>query len=60
MTAIIGIKVENRREEASKLQDILTEYGCVIKTRIGLHDMDKINEIYDRLAQEWQVQIMRF
>ena len=39
MTAIIGIKVENRREEASKLQDILTEYGCVIKTRIGLHDM---------------------
>lgn len=76
MSAIIGIKVENRREEASKLQDILTEYGCVIKTRIGLHDMgeykclnygivlieviDKINEIYDRLAQEWQVQIMRF
>lgn len=76
MTAIIGISVSNRKEEAAKLQNILTEYGCAIKTRIGLHDMgeykclnygivlievvDKINEIYDTLAQNWQVQIMRF
>lgn len=76
MTAIIGISVDNRREEAAKLQDILTEYGCVIKTRIGLHDMgeykclnygivlievvDKVNEIYDKLSKYWQVQIMKF
>ncbi len=76
MTAIIGISVDNRREEATKLQDILTEYGCVIKTRIGLHDMgeykclnygivlievvDKVNEIYDKLSKYWQVQIMKF
>lgn len=76
MTAIIGISVENRKEEAQKLQDILTGYGCSIKTRIGLHDMgdykclnygivlievvDKINEIYDELSKFWNVQIMKF
>lgn len=76
MTAIIGISVDNRKEEAQKLQDILTKYGCYIKTRIGLHDMgeykclnygivlievvDRINEIFDELAKHWKVQIMRF
>lgn len=76
MKAIIGIAVDNRREDAQKLQDILTDYGCMIKTRIGLHDMgeykclnygivlievvDKINEIYDELAKHWRVQIMKF
>ena len=39
MSTIIGIKVSNRVEDATKLQEILTNYGCVIKTRIGLHDM---------------------
>lgn len=76
MSAIIGIQVSNRIEEAVKLQEILTEYGCLIKTRIGLHDMgeykclnygivliqvvDKINEIYDKLSKYWKVQIMKF
>lgn len=76
MSAIIGIQVSNRIEEATKLQEILTDYGCVIKTRIGLHDMgeykclnygivliqvvDKINEIYDKLSAHWNVQIMKF
>ncbi len=76
MTAIIGISIENRKEESQKLQDILTKYGCFIKTRIGLHDMgeykclnygivlievvDKINEIYDELSRHWTIQIMKF
>lgn len=76
MSAIIGIQISNRLEEAAKLQEILTEYGCLIKTRIGLHDMgeykclnygivliqvvDKINEIYDKLSQQWNVQVMKF
>ncbi len=76
MTAIIGISIENRKEESQKLQDILTKYGCYIKTRIGLHDMgeykclnygivlievvDKINEIYDELSRHWTIQIMKF
>lgn len=76
MTAIIGISIENRREESQKLQEILTEYGCYIRTRIGLHPMgeykclnygivlieviDKINEIYDELTKHWHIQIMKF
>lgn len=76
MSAIIGIQVSNRLEEATKLQEILTKYGCLIKTRIGLHDMgeykclnygvvliqvvDKINEIYDELSKHWNIQIMKF
>ncbi len=76
MRAIIGIKVGNRLQEALKLQEILTEYGCEIQTRIGLHPIgeykcnnygvvlieviNKINEIYDVLARDWDIQIMKF
>lgn len=35
---VIGIFIENRIKEAGKVQEILTSYGCSIKTRIGLHD----------------------
>lgn len=37
MTTIIGIKVSNRLENALTVQEILTNFGCAIKTRIGLH-----------------------
>lgn len=38
MTTIIGIKISNRLESAVAVQGILTKYGCIIKTRIGLHE----------------------
>ena len=38
MTTIIGIKISNRLESAISVQEILTKYGCAIKTRIGLHE----------------------
>ena len=38
MTTIIGIKINNRVENAVQVQEILTKYGCIIKTRIGLHE----------------------
>jgi hypothetical protein len=76
MVAIMGIKVENRAQEAQKLQEILTLYGCEIQTRLGLHPIgeykcnnygivlieviSKINEIYDELSKYWEVQIMKF
>ena len=76
MTAIIGVALENRIEEAIKFQEVITKYGCTIRTRLGLHNVgeykcvnygiillevsDKINEIYDVLAKDWKVQIMRF
>ena len=37
MTTIIGIKINNRLDTAVSVQEILTKYGCIIKTRIGLH-----------------------
>ncbi len=39
MTAIIGIKLNNRIQHSSQMQDILSDFGCIIKTRIGLHDV---------------------
>ena len=35
---IIGILVKNRKGCSQKVQGILTEYGCSIKTRLGLHE----------------------
>jgi hypothetical protein len=34
---ILGIKVDSRHEDAPNVQRLLTEYGCFIKTRLGLH-----------------------
>ena len=76
MTTIIGISLENRIEESLKFQKILTEYGCDIRTRIGLHSIgeyncinsgiillevvNNTNAIYDTLTKYWPVQIMKF
>ena len=35
---IVGIHVSDRVKKSVDLQKIFTEYGCNIKTRIGLHD----------------------
>jgi hypothetical protein len=34
----MAILQENRVETAPKVQDILTEFGCYIRVRLGLHD----------------------
>jgi hypothetical protein len=36
---VFGIHVSNRVKEASCVQGLLTEYGCNIRTRIGLHQV---------------------
>ncbi len=36
---IVAIKIEKRENSAVKVQNILTEYGCIIKVRLGLHDV---------------------
>lgn len=38
---VVLIKVDHRSSEAAKVQDILTEYGCNIKVRLGLHEVSK-------------------
>jgi hypothetical protein len=37
-STIVAILQERRVETAPKVQDILTEYGCDIRVRLGLHD----------------------
>lgn len=37
---IIGIHVSNRVKKVSRVQEILTSYGCSIRTRLGLPDTE--------------------
>lgn len=37
MTTILGIRLHERNSKSCTLQEILTKFGCSIKTRIGLH-----------------------
>ena len=37
---ILGVHITDRITHAQKVQQLLTQYGCNIKTRIGLHDVD--------------------
>ena len=38
---IIGIHITDRATNASEVQRLLTQFGCSIKTRIGLHHVDE-------------------
>ncbi len=35
---IMAISIKKRNEEAVGVQSVLTEFGCYIQTRLGLHD----------------------
>lgn len=39
MTTIMGIRLGNRVQTAMDFQKTLTDFGCIIKTRLGLHDV---------------------
>jgi hypothetical protein len=36
---IVLVKVEQRTDSAEMVQGILTDFGCSIKVRLGLHDV---------------------
>ena len=38
---IIGVRMENRVDNALKFQEVLTKNGCKIKARLGLHDVSE-------------------
>jgi hypothetical protein len=38
---VLGFILANRNENAPQVQKLLTEFGCSIKTRIGLHEVDE-------------------
>lgn len=37
---ILGVHVTNRATQVPRVQELLTTYGCNIKSRIGLHHVD--------------------
>jgi len=36
---VLGVHITDRVHHAHAVQDLLTQYGCSIKTRIGLHEV---------------------
>lgn len=45
-TTILVVQMDKRRETAVDVQGILTEFGCSVKTRLGIHDgvVDKCSD----------------
>lgn len=35
---VLGVHIADRLHHAHEVQDLLTEYGCSSKTRVGLHE----------------------
>ena len=35
---IMGIQLEQRQNAVSEVQALLSEYGCYIRTRLGIHE----------------------
>jgi hypothetical protein len=40
---IIGVHISNRVKNVPAVQTILTNYGCYIKTRLGIHEVGQDN-----------------
>lgn len=38
MTTIMGVRLDNRTQTAVDFQRTLTQFGCIIKTRLGIHE----------------------
>jgi len=38
---ILGVHITDRLEHAVPVQQVLTEFGGIIKTRLGLHELGK-------------------
>jgi hypothetical protein len=37
---ILGVRISDRVKCVPEVQEALTEFGCNIRTRLGLHDVD--------------------
>lgn len=38
---IVGVHITQRAKHAFQVQEVLTGFGCQIRTRLGLHEADK-------------------
>lgn len=41
MNSIMAIKINGRTANAPRVQEVLTKYGCQIKTRVGFHEVSE-------------------
>ncbi|WP_026894658.1 hypothetical protein [Clostridiisalibacter paucivorans] len=41
---VLGIQVDNRFDNVSQVQNLLTKHGCIIKTRLGLHQQKEYDQ----------------
>jgi hypothetical protein len=44
---IVLILMRTRRQSAVRVQKVLTDFGCMIKTRLGIHDgvLDRCSDV---------------
>ncbi len=40
-TWILGIRVTDRATEVEQVQSVLSKFGCSVRTRLGLHDLQE-------------------
>jgi len=38
---ILGVHITDRIKHVGQIQQVLTEFGCYVKTRLGLHEAGK-------------------
>lgn len=59
---IMAISLDNRQADAPKFQELITKHGCMIKTRLGLHQIQSCAEdgliILQICGKEAQVQAL--
>lgn len=64
MNTIAAVKINGRIAQAPLVQEILTKYGCNIKTRIGFHEVseDKCSMdgvlVVELIGKETEIQSM--
>jgi len=39
---VLGVYVSDRVQDATQIQPVLTKYGCSIRTRLGLHNLEDL------------------
>jgi DUF1009 family protein len=57
---IFGVHLTNRLTHANRVQEVFTEFGAHIKTRLGLHDVGQsLERMSQRLAAIEGVEVQR-
>jgi metal-responsive CopG/Arc/MetJ family transcriptional regulator len=42
-STVMAVLIDKRSEAAPQVQELLTEFGCIIETRLGLHELKEDN-----------------